>query len=117
MAGEIVTKEEMTDCRLESDKRFDALTTNLNNYHKKMDNYIDRTVGATNGKHVERRPDDLVAEIWETILILRDMKNFIAIVKRWKKLFIGIGLFLLIFLGKWQISDFITWLVKYHFIK
>ena len=114
--ADIATKEDLSSCRALSDKGFLEVRENLNAYHTKMDNYMNRLLPATNGKREMRKPDDLIVETWEAILILRDAKKFFEILRRWKKTFIGIGIILLILFGKWQIADLIE-LVHKYFVK
>ena len=113
----IATKEDLSSCRALSDVKFKEVINNLDAYHTKMDGYINRLVVATNGKRVERAPDDLLVEIWETIQLLRDMKRLVEIFKRYKKAFITIGIIIVGIWSKWQIADFISLLSKYHLIK
>ena len=112
-----VSQNDLQSCRETSDKQFLALTKNLDDYHKKMDSYMNRLLPATNGKRSLRAPDDLIVETWEAILILRDFKKFFEIIRRWKKVFIFIGVLVFLLITKWQIADFLSLLSKYHIIK
>ena len=100
-----VSQNDLQSCRETSDKQFLALTKNLDDYHKKMDSYMNRLLPATNGKRSLRAPDDLIVETWEAIQILRDMSVLWKIVKRWKWLFIVAGVIVFGALGKEGIID------------
>jgi hypothetical protein len=111
-----VSKQQLIDCRLNSDKKFAEIILSLDGYHEKMDKYINRRVKVRNGITVEKHIDDLMVDMWEMTVFNRDMSNFWRILKRWKWFFIGIGILIALMLGSEKVINTIVFLKERHII-
>jgi hypothetical protein len=115
MASE-VRKQDLIDCRLNSDQKFAEIILSLDGYHEKMDKYINRRVKVKNGITVEKHIDELMVDVWETTMFNRDMANFWRILKKWKWFFIVMAIIIALMFGSEKVIDTMMFLKEKHII-